>query len=289
MKKFRKNNEGFFICEECGRIFTTRQGIGNHIGKNYNIEEYYIKFLKEEGESICKICGEKTQFRDLFWGYKNTCSSSKCKKSYNLLKTKEAVFNKFGVENVYQLEDIKFKCRKQNYKKFGFEYAYQSPFIKNKKTETCLKNNGVLHPMQSKKIQEKSKKTCLKKYGVEFNTQVKNIFERQEKSAFHLHKYKDLDITYRGSFELDFLENYISNIEILNAPSIPYIFNGKNKIYFPDFYIPSLNLIIECKNSYLLKRDKNIIEAKEKATISNGFNYIIIVNKNYDCFNKLLK
>ena len=46
--------------------------------------------------------------------------------------------------------------------------------------------------------------------------------------------------------------------------------------------------IIEIKNSYLALKDKNGIEAKEKATLAKGFNYIMIVNKNYIEFKKLI-
>jgi len=70
-----------------------------------------------------------------------------------------------------------------------------------------------------------------------------------------------------------------------NAPRIKYIFKDKEHYYFPDFYIPQLNLIVECKNSHLVKRDKDKIDAKEKAAIANGFNYIMILDKNYNDFN----
>ena len=118
---------------------------------------------------------------------------------------------------------------------------------------------------------------------------VKEVHDKQQKTAFWSRKYKATNINYRGLYELDFLEKYYNKYsDIINGPTIRYYYNGKNKVYFPDFLIPSLNLIIEIKNSYLYQRDKEIIEAKEKATIANGFNYIMIVDKDYTSFNKLL-
>jgi hypothetical protein len=66
--------------------------------------------------------------------------------------------------------------------------------------------------------------------------------------------------------------------------SFKYFYKNKQRIYFSNFFIESLNLIIEIKNKYLFKRDKYILE--KKAVIKNGYNYIIIINKNYKKFIK---
>jgi hypothetical protein len=280
MKEFRKTEDGLFICEECNVTFDTRQGIGNHIGRKHNKKEYFDKWIKEEYEGLCKVCKKEVEFRDLFWGYKNCCK--KCIKLYNQLRTEEEIFKIYGVKNVFQVKEIKDKCKQHHLQTLGFEYPSQSPKIKKQKEETCFKNNGVKYPMQSKIIREKSKLSCLKTYGVEFNMQNKEIFEKNQKSGFKTKKFQDTNINYRGTFELDFLEKYFDKYsDIQNGPTIKYIFQEKIKIYFPDFYIPSLNLVVECKNSYLARIDKDKIKAKEKATIANGFNYILIIDKDY--------
>lgn len=55
-----------------------------------------------------------------------------------------------------------------------------------------------------------------------------------------------------------------------------------------DFLIPSKNLIVECKNSYLAKRDKNILIKKKKASLREGFKWIMIIDKNYSKFEKII-
>jgi hypothetical protein len=55
-----------------------------------------------------------------------------------------------------------------------------------------------------------------------------------------------------------------------------------------DFYIPSLNLIVEIKNSHLAEINKEGIEAKKQATIAAGFNYIMIIDKDYTVFELFL-
>jgi hypothetical protein len=99
-----------------------------------------------------------------------------------------------------------------------------------------------------------------------------------------LKKKMNENIYFRGSYEKDFLDKFYNKIEIKQGISFRYVFDNINKIYHSDFYIPSLNLIVEIKNSYLLKKDENIIKAKSNAVIKNGFDYIIIVDKDYTLF-----
>ena len=43
----------------------------------------------------------------------------------------------------------------------------------------------------------------------------------------------------------------------------------------------------ERKNSYLLERDRDSLVAKKETTISKGFNFIMIIEKNYKEFESL--
>jgi len=58
--------------------------------------------------------------------------------------------------------------------------------------------------------------------------------------------------------------------------------DGKQHNYFPDFYIPKDNLIIECKSAYILnKQTLEIQTLKEQAVFSNGFTYLFILDNNF--------
>ena len=58
-------------------------------------------------------------------------------------------------------------------------------------------------------------------------------------------------------------------------------------MYHPDFYLPNYNLIVEVKNSYLAERDCLIIEQKKNSVLQNGYNYIMIIDKDYTEFIKI--
>ena len=52
-----------------------------------------------------------------------------------------------------------------------------------------------------------------------------------------------------------------SNIKWQNPKTFKYYINNKLKHYKPDFYLPKYNLYIDTKNEYLIKKDKEKIEA----------------------------
>jgi hypothetical protein len=98
--------------------------------------------------------------------------------------------------------------------------------------------------------------------------------------------------TYESDF-LSYLEgNYKFKEEYLSRAPVIYYRTNDNKIrfYLPDFYVPSLNLIIEIKgtNNHYQKRDYEFEVLKEKATRDLGFNYFKVVNKDYDAFDEYL-
>lgn len=375
MKNLRKNNYNNFICEECGKLYIKLDGLSKHVGLYHNKKEYYDKYLKEEHEDICPICGNKNPYLNR-WdrGYNKTCSkncanilrkqleeSTKLKKygnkKYNnsekrnitmikkygnkcpiqnkeiQKKIKQDNIKKYGVEYVWQSKEIQEKSAKTRKEKYGAEYSLQSEELIKKIKETntqkygceypsqnfdvkekikqttkehtgydynfqnkklmissMMKKYGVENIMQLKKCKEKRKITMNELYGVNYPLQNKNIFEKNLKNHLKIKYFKNSNIYYQGLYELDFLEKYYKKYpDIQNGPTIKYKFNRRNRIYFPDFYIPSLNLIVEIKNSYLAKRDKTKILAKKKATITNGYNFIMITNKRYNKFNKLIK
>jgi len=304
MKEFRKNSEDLLICEECEKTFKSLNGLSQHIFiKHMQSNEYYNKWIKTDDDGICKICGHTTKCYGLN-GYKNYCCDE-CSKKLHYINLKLSNLEKYGVENVFQSKYSKEKSKQTKLKKYGNE-NYRNP---EKFKQTCLEKYGVQHISQLEEIKERKKQTCLKNYGVEAGfadikkreqtclehfgvqnpSQDIEIHKKQQHSGFQAKKFRNTDLYYRGKFELDFLEKvYDRYPEMINAYSIKYIFNNKNKVYYPDFYIKSLNLIIEIKSTRTIELQgiKRIV-AKKMAAINNGFNYIVIINKKYDKFNKL--
>lgn len=107
---------------------------------------------------------------------------------------------------------------------------------------------------------------------------------------------------YLSSYERDFLR-YLdqelhwpaSDIMAPSPHTYSYDYNGKTHYYMPDFFIPSLTLEIEIKddgsalNINQDSRNKDKIKDDLMKSLSNLFNYIKIVNKDYSMFEELVK
>lgn len=298
MKDFRKTPDGLFICEECGKTFSLKHHLSKHIERYHDSKkDYYDKWIIEnENEKLCKVCKKELIFTGLGGGYKNTCSKT-CRYQYN---------NILYIER-YGQHPLKNKEKEKQTKKE--RYGDENYNNREKAKETCIENYGVTHVFQVKKVKTKIRKTKkeryddegfnnrqkieqtnLDRYGYLYTHQNKDIFEKSYKSALKLKPYLNTDLYYQGTYELDFLDNYYEKFKnvLSRAPSIKYIFNNTQHVHHPDFYIKTLNLIVECKNSYLYERDKDVILAKKDAAIAQGYNYIIIIDKDYTEFNKLI-
>jgi len=191
----------------------------------------------------------------------------------------------FGVEYVFQSDKLQDNIKKTKLERYGNEN-----FTNRKKSnETCLEKYGVENVSQSDIIKKRKCETSIINYGVEYPSQNKDVFNKQQKSALRLIKYKNTDLYYQGTYELDFLDKYYDKLEISkNKKSIKYIYKNKIKYYHPDFYFDKLNLIIEIKSDYTLVKelDKNL--AKQKSCVEFGYNFIFIINKDYSIFEDIV-
>jgi len=95
-----------------------------------------------------------------------------------------------------------------------------------------------------------------------------------------------------SQYEYDFLEYLESTFNFQEsslAPPPTFYYKDKDvdRFYLPDFYIPTLNLIIEIKgtNNHYQKRDSYKEKLKEAAVLKGKFNFIQINDKEYSKFN----
>lgn len=298
------------ICsKECSKIQVKQQGektkLKKYGDKNFSnplktkktkLEKYgnEIYTNREKSKQTCKehygvdypfqspeITKKRNKLMMQKYGCKYTLQSAKL-----VNKMKETNIKKYGSEYAQSNDEIKERIKKSTKKSTGYDYNFQNKELMH---SSMLKKYGVKNISQLSETQKKIKKTNLLKYGYEHPMQNKDIFIKAFKTKIKIKQFKDTNIWYQGLYELNFLEKYYDKLIIERGPSIKYKFKRKNKIYYADFYIAPLNLIVEIKNSYLLKRDKYKCLNKKKAAISSGYNYIMIVDKNYKKFEKLFK
>ena len=218
-------------------------------------------------------------------------------------KTKKTCLEKYNVDCFSKTESHrqniskKFKgvkkteLHKENFKKSIFKKYGSNSYLTSDEFKIRLKEEyGVSHTSQIQSIQKKGEDTCFKNYGVKHNAQNEEMFKRTQLSGFKLKIHKETGLSYRGTFEKNFLDFCFSkNIQVKNAISIRYLFENKEKVYFPDFYLNEKNLIIEIKSNYYFEKYKEKNLAKQKACLEQGYNFIFIIDKKYNDFLLLIK
>jgi len=233
----------------------------------------------------------------------------------NFEKQKETNLNRYGVESYMSTDNFRQKSiefNREHREEINKKISDSKEFIdmidmiskvkttkklkfddenynnREKYKETCLDNFGFDNPMKDPIILEKLQNIIFEKYGVYHPAQNPEIYQKMIKNGYLVKKYKDTEIYYQGTYELNFLDKYYDKIDIVRGERISYEYNGKEHYYFPDFYIKELNLIVEIKSSRWFEesRERNLI--KERFCRDKGFNFIFIIDKKYEIFNKLI-
>jgi transposase len=235
---------------------------------------------------------------------------------YEIKKYKEELIDhKDDIIEIYEkcrrLEIVaeKFNCSPDALRNFfrSIEYNY--------KTNNYIDLNDHLemitkyYYIDSKNLTEISKifncssikiREFLLKLGYNLRTKREVLIERNKSEEFQRKiisssgKNKDYTLPsgtiiklrgYEPNF-LDFIFNnkLLDETDIIYKPErIIYNYNNKEHYYYPDFFIPKLNLIVETKSSWILQKqgeDKTI--QKEKAVITKGYNFLLIMDNNFD-------
>ena len=236
------------ICQICNKDFKN----ATHISKKHKIsvQEYYDTYIKKDGEDVCKICGKKTNFIGINYGYHTYCSK-KCASKDEVLKQK-------------QIETAK----KNNLLKYGVENPQQRPEIKEKTKQTCLLRYGTPFAIGSNKVKQKIsivQKSKLREYDGLIKTD--KVIEEYGTGWCQtpVRKKLDIKIIKKGRYgyisidELPKIQQYYhsdfchSKKEVFIKESIQYYYDKELvqntklviKPYQLDIYLPELKLAIE--------------------------------------------
>jgi hypothetical protein len=254
-----------------------------------NLERYGVKHQMGISENIYKIKKTKLEkYGDENYNNHELSRNTKLEKygdeNYNNHElSKKTKLEKYGDENYNNHELYKLNFLE----KWGVENSFQLDFIKKNIKKQNLEKYGVEFYQKTKEYKTKFKKTCLFKYGVCNPMQIFKFFEKQQKSGFKCKEYNG--VFHRRTYELNFIKYCESNkIDIEKPSSIEYNIGENKHYYFPDFYLPKYNLIVEVKSSYYFKlnESKNIL--KKQASLDKGYNFLFLIDKNYIELEKII-
>jgi hypothetical protein len=301
-----KQNEKIFIkiadkggafCEDCTKI-NTRKKI-----EKTNMEKYGVIAPLQNKDILKKVQDTNIERYGVYNPLKNKEISSKMKetniKRYGntcalrseeaIKKTLETTLKKFGTTHTSKSKEVMKKIEETNRKKYGGKAPVSSKEVQKKMKETSLKRHGKEHYTQTEEYKIKSEATNLKKYGTKHSSQNLEIMEKTQKNS---KRYKDYKLP-SGEFcrvqgyepwALDELLKTFSETEVKtkrsDVPQINYKIEDKEKVYFPDIYIPKENKIIEVKSTWTYKCKEDNIQIKSNTCKELGYNYEIWIYDN---------
>ena len=205
----------------------------------------------------CKTCGKKLKFINN--KYPEYCSTE-CMSNSNDVKNKrkKTCFNKYGNETYNNINKRINTC----INKYGVEHYVQSNDFKDKYKNTCIEKYGVDNSFKSKEIINKIlknkdkettyrhvKETVSKRYGVKSVLCLDYIREKRksEESKQKEYETKRKNKTYNSSKIEDISYSIIKE----KHNDIIRQYNCKEYPFACDFYIPSLNIFIECQYGWV--------------------------------------
>lgn len=168
------------------------------------------------------------------------------------------------------------------YERCSSKCANNSGEVKAQKEKSYMERFGVRHHLASDQSKRKIKDTCFKNCGYESNMQNKDLFLKNMKSQYRLKDYilpsgKIIKLMgYEPQVLAHLLETEYAeeDFDFENIPSIRY---DSNRVYFPDFFIPKENLLIEVKSSWTYKTDLEKNKLKAAASRQVGFKHITLI------------
>jgi rubrerythrin len=205
----------------------------------------------------CKLCNNAVRSHrrnGLKWS--NYCSK-KCLQNSpeQKAKLKQTNLNKYGVEYVSQLDDIKTR-------------------VSNSVKETNLKRYGVTSTAKLTEVKNKIKETCIKRYGVKSNLIIKDNLNKRIDESYNNLLNKTMYNPNAEIIPLFTRDDYQGT----QSKDIKYKWLCKNcgEIFDGDYYESQLPRCLKCNPLNISKGHKEVVEFLESL---NVFNKILINDK----------
>lgn len=294
--KERKIN---IFCKICQKELINVRALAAHLRThNILIQEYYDNFYKRENEGLCERCFDKTSFRGFITGYFKYCSQSCSSKSEDVREkiSKSKTGIKQGSEQIRKRvfntnQKLKEQIRKQtNLNRYGVDNPTKLKIISNKISVSNIGKKCVRTPEHQQKIIESKRNNKTLNHKSKTKDSIRNslliLYQTENSPCTISNNFGGHHKTgycgkffYRSSYELIFINYCIINDILLESAEtkefrVRYQYLGKNHFYYPDFYLPDYDVVIEIKPNSKLLGDVEQIKIHEGMKVHNNFTII---------------
>jgi hypothetical protein len=201
-------------------------------------------------------------------------------------KRSSTMIERYGVEHNMQSEVFREMARRTCQQRYGAENAMQSEIMKAKVDQTCMERYGLKRATALHEVQEKMKATSRERYGFDYAMQNSEVAERILMNGFQYREHqtpsgKAIRVQGYEDWAYDsLLGNEIPEEDIFwrrsDMPEIWYELDGRRR-YYPDFFIPSRNMVVEVKSEYTYLLSLAANKAKHVATEAAGYEFRLLM------------
>lgn len=236
--------------------------IQTYPGKRMSQKTYsFLHNIKEV--PLCKTCGLKPQSwqKKFVKGYSEYCCLSCCNKDPERIEQiKVSCIEMSGYANGKSKEALE-KQRATHLRKYGNESLFKSDHFKATYRATLLERYGVETVMHHPAFAAKTFKSYKRK----------DIVLGESTYAYQGFE----DVFLKECFNLEKLNGIIFGMQ--KVPRVKYLEDLKSRLYYPDFLIPSENLLVEVKSIWTLNRflKKNLL--KYTYSLAAGYDFVFLV------------
>ena len=191
----------------------------------------------EKINAVCDCCGKETYVT--YQSYNKSVDNygeyacSKCR----TVHVKKTINEKYDVDNISQIDDVKRKKKDKALEKYGVENVAQSAEIIEKIKKTNLEKYGETSYTRTDEYLEKKKNTILDKYGSFENFYKENLEKQIEttRKNYGVDWYTETD-EYKERYKQTCLEKYGQEHASRSPEVIQKILSTKEEIYGKDYY-----------------------------------------------------
>lgn len=290
-----------YICPICNKEHDTLRKISKHLQAKHKLIPKDVLFeLYPDLFRNCRCCGIKIKQTVSDKQSLKFCGSE-CEINWKKSRVQSPETIAKRIKNTDQ------KKKEENRQttmvgKYSALYHFPDPKSRNKKISEALRGTPHSEEHHKKVIDSKRKNGTLNhkqetkdliRLKITSNYQSDNPPNSMPKNGKGGRGYKSGYFNgyyYRSSYEKQFIKLCLEhNIKIESAETkefrVSYEFEGKKRCYYPDFYLPDYNVIIEIKPISLLNDKLN--EIKLDAAMKFHENFIIITEE--ELFDKHLQ
>ena len=277
------------------------KGKGYDVKGGNEIKEISVKDLPiNSGVKIkvkCDICGNEKEIslHRYMINTKNKTTYYACSQKCMQNKVKNTIFEKYGVDNISQVNEIKEKKKETCLIHYGVEHPQQSAFIFTKGLETKLDKYGDENYNNSFSMIETKLKNITKKYGAidyngkEFTFECKKGHQYSILSGLYYNRLriKTEICTICNPFQSNISPNEDFIYEFIKENYEGKIIKSDRNILTPkelDIYLPDLKLAFEYNGLFWhneLYKDKNYHLTKTEKCLEKDVQLIHIYSDNW--------